>query len=161
MSTRRKLHFPGVFAVILSILFATGLQAQFSAPTGTAVIPSDHLVQPDQLNHELQIHPHAALILQVGSRILFEEAHISGAEYAGPASRPEGLELLRAHVANLLRSREIVIYCGCCPWNRCPNLGPAWNLLQQMGFSHVRVLYLADNFGADWVAKGFRVEQSH
>ena len=135
--------------------------AQFSNPAGAGAIPTERLVQSQQLNHELQIDPHKALILQVGSRVLFEQAHIPGAEYAGPTSRPEGLELLRKRVANLPRDREIVIYCGCCPWNRCPNLGPAWSLLESMGFTHVRALYIADNFGADWVAKGFRAEQSH
>jgi hypothetical protein len=29
-----------------------------------------------------------------------------------------------------------------------------------MGFTQVRALYLADNFGADWVAKGYRVDKS-
>ncbi len=24
-------------------------------------------------------------------------------------------------------------YCGCCPWNRCPNVGPAYSLLVQHG----------------------------
>jgi hypothetical protein len=161
MDARRKPYFHGIFVGIVSILITTGLHAQSSNPMSTAVIPSDHLVQPEQLNHELQIHPQGVLILQVGSRVLFEEAHIPGAEYAGPASQSEGREILRKRVAKLPRNRGIVIYCGCCPWNRCPNLGPAWNLLAQMGFTHVRALYLANNFGADWVAKGFRAEQSH
>jgi hypothetical protein len=28
-----------------------------------------------------------------------------------------------------------------------------------MGFTNVEVLYLADNFGADWVSKGYPVEK--
>jgi hypothetical protein len=28
-----------------------------------------------------------------------------------------------------------------------------------MGFTNVKALYLADNFGADWAAKGYPVEQ--
>jgi hypothetical protein len=28
-----------------------------------------------------------------------------------------------------------------------------------MGFTRVKVLYLANNFGADWVSKGYAVEQ--
>ena len=55
----------------------------------------------------------------------------------------------------------IVLYCGCCPWGRCPNVGPAYKLLLDMGFTRVKVLYLADNFGADWVNKGFPVESGH
>ena len=26
-----------------------------------------------------------------------------------------------------------------------------------MGFTHLKVLYIADNFGANWVAKGYPV----
>jgi hypothetical protein len=161
MNAGSKQYFSGIVFGGLAVFLAAGLHAQFSMPTGTAAIPNDHLVQAEQLNQELQAHPHVVLILQVGSRVLFEQAHIPGSEYAGPGSRPEGLETLRTRVTKLPRNQAIVIYCGCCPWNRCPNLGPAWNLLAEMGFTHVRALYLADNFGADWVAKGFRAEKSH
>lgn len=145
----------------LALVIDAGLQAQSPQHISASTIPADHLIQPEQFNQELQVNPQKALILQVGSRVLFEEAHIPGAEYAGPASTPAGLDVLRARVTSLPRTQEIVIYCGCCPWNRCPNMGAAWNLLQQMGFTHVRALYIADNFGADWVAKGFRAEASH
>jgi hypothetical protein len=30
-----------------------------------------------------------------------------------------------------------------------------------MGFANVKVLYLADNLGTDWVAKGYPVERTH
>jgi hypothetical protein len=30
-----------------------------------------------------------------------------------------------------------------------------------MGFTNVKVLYLADNFGADWVDRGYPVERGH
>jgi len=29
--------------------------------------------------------------------------------------------------------------------------------LHAMGFTHVKVLYIANNFGADWVDKGYPV----
>jgi hypothetical protein len=128
-------------------------------PASASVIPQSALLQPEQLNRELQQHS-PLLILQVGSKVLFQEAHIPGAAYAGPASRPDGLAALRARVEPLPRSQPIVIYCGCCPWDRCPNIGTAWRLLHRMGFTHVRALYLANNFGANWVALGYRVESS-
>lgn len=142
------------------LLLAAGLKAQSPHRISATEIPADHLIQPGQFHQELQANPCSALILQVGSRVLFEQAHIPGAEYAGPAPTPAGLDALRARVTSLPRSQEIVIYCGCCPWDRCPNMGAAWNLLHEMGFTHVRALYIADNFGADWVAKGFRAEAS-
>ncbi len=97
------------------------------------------------------------LILQVGSRMMFDQAHIPGAEYAGAGSQAEGIALLRGRVSSLPRTTFIVLYCGCCPWNRCPNVGPAYSLLHEMRFTRVKVLYLAQNFGDDWVSKGFPV----
>jgi hypothetical protein len=61
-------------------------------------------------------------------------------------------------VAPLPRKSFIVLYCGCCPWVRCPNVGPAFKLLRYLGFNNVKVLYLADNLGTDWVDKGYPVE---
>ena len=121
-------------------------------------VPESAQVQPEALHRELQATPHAALILQVGSRVLFDEDHIPGAEYAGPAARREGLAKLRARVEGLPRTSAIVLYCGCCPWEKCPNIAPAWGLLHGMGFTRVRVLSIANNFGADWVARGYGAE---
>jgi len=129
------------------------------SPASALSIPQSQLIQPDELNKLL--HAQGAerpLILQVGSHVLFAEAHIQGAEYAGPGSQDAGLQQLQARVGPLPRKTFIVIYCGCCPWNRCPNVGPAYKVLTEMGFNHVKVLYLADNFGADWADKGFPVE---
>ena len=64
-------------------------------------------------------------------------------------------------VVSVSKKKTIVLYCGCCPWNRCPNLGPAFKHLQELGFTNVKVLYLADNLGTDWVAKGYPVERTH
>jgi Fe-S oxidoreductase len=62
-------------------------------------------------------------------------------------------------VSALSRKKLIVLYCGCCPWNRCPNVGTAFAKMLEMGFTNVKVLYLADNFGTNWVEKGFPVEK--
>ena len=142
------------FCLALAPAFAVA-QQHVSAFT----IPNAQLIQPDELNrilHERNVQ--RPLILQVGSRMMFAQAHIPGSEYAGPGSQPDGLQQLRTRVASLPRSSSIVLYCGCCPWNRCPNVGPAYNTLHDMGFTRVKVLYLADNFGADWAAKGYPVE---
>lgn len=145
--------------VLAAVLAAAVAPAQSSQVIHADRIPVDDLIQPAALHRELRAHRHL-LVLQVGSRMLFDEAHIPGAEYAGPASRPEGLAKLRQRVAGLPRGRAIVIYCGCCPWSHCPNIAPAWQLLHRMGFTHVKALYLADNFGADWVSQGYGEEIS-
>jgi hypothetical protein len=59
-----------------------------------------------------------------------------------------GLLNLKKHVDGLARDRLVVIYCGCCPWEKCPNIAAAYKQLTEMGFTQVKVLYLASNFGA-------------
>ncbi len=146
---------------ILPMVLLAALPGLPAMGQSTMTIPRDALVQPAVLHEELQANPHAALILQVGSRMMFDQDHIPSAEYVGQGSRLEGLEALRARVKGLPRTKAIVLYCGCCPWDRCPNVAPAWALLHQMGFTHLRVLYLASNFGADWMARGYGVQPSH
>jgi hypothetical protein len=62
-------------------------------------------------------------------------------------------------VAKEPRDREIVIYCGCCPWEKCPNIRPAFAALQEMGFTHVKALYVPDNLAKDWIGKGFPTDK--
>jgi thiosulfate/3-mercaptopyruvate sulfurtransferase len=122
-------------------------------------IPPDRLIQPAELAGMLPAAGQKPLILQVGSHVLFAEAHIPGAEYAGPGGQEGGLQALRDRVRNVSRDQFIVIYCGCCPWVKCPNIKPAYRELQSLGFTGVKVLYIANNFGADWVAKGYPVQK--
>jgi thiosulfate/3-mercaptopyruvate sulfurtransferase len=152
-----------ILGVVCCLAGAVCVQGQWAQPTGSAAsIPASALIQPPELNRTLlEKNVARPLILQVGSRMMFDEAHIPGAEYAGPGSEETGLSLLRRRVARLGRSSPIVIYCGCCPWSRCPNIEPAYTTLRHMGFTHVRALYLADNFGTDWANKGYPVDRSH
>lgn len=97
-------------------------------------------------------------VFQVGFAYQYRADHIPAAIYAGPASRPAGLDLLKAEAAKLPKDREIVIYCGCCPWDKCPNIKPAIELLQSLGFTRVRAMHIANNFKSDWVDRNYPVE---
>ena len=151
--------------MVLALAGLGGLHspAQFADParaavTSAASIPQGSLIQAEELNTVLAGRGGKPLVLQVGSRVMYGEAHIRGAQYAGPGSTAEGLQLLESKVAGRPKTTPIVIYCGCCPWNRCPNVGPAFHRLRELGFTSVKVLYIANNFGADWVQKGYSVE---
>jgi rhodanese-related sulfurtransferase len=121
-------------------------------------LASSQLINPEELVKVLKANSgEKPLMLQVGSRVLFEQAHIPGSEYVGPASNEAGLQTLRHRLDSLPRSRSIVLYCGCCPWSHCPNVKPAADAVRAMGFTNVKVLYIANNFGADWVDKGYPV----
>lgn len=136
------------------------MQAQQAATKPLALadttVPSPALMQPAELVRMLH-SSEKPLILQVGSHVLYAEAHIPDSEYVGAAGTSVGLQALRERVSSLRKGRFIIIYCGCCPWEHCPNIRPAYEQLRTLGFTQVRVLYLADNFGADWVNKGYPI----
>ena len=121
-------------------------------------LPSSQLIKPEELVKILQSSKgEKPLMIQVGSHVLYQQAHIPGSEYIGPASSESGLQQMRKRVEPLPRNKFIVIYCGCCPWSHCPNVKPADDALRAMGFTNVRVLHVANNFGTDWVDKGYPV----
>jgi rhodanese-related sulfurtransferase len=144
IATTRK-----VMIMLVGLLISSYVFAQASA------IPASRLINPEDLVKLLQTGKDKPLILQVGSHTLFGQAHIAGSEYAGAASTEAGLKQLRERVQSLPRNKFIVLYCGCCPWSHCPNVKPADDALSTMGFTNVKVLYIADNFGANWVDKGY------
>ena len=124
----------------------------------TAAAAEPPLIQPAELVGILKAASGPRpLVIQVGFRILYLQAHIPGSEYIGPASSPEGIGMLRKRVEALPRTQPIVLYCGCCPWVNCPTVHPAYDALRAMGFTSVKVLYIASNFGDDWVKKGYPV----
>ncbi|HYL95125.1 MAG TPA: rhodanese-like domain-containing protein [Terriglobales bacterium] len=138
----------------LAFLLALAL----SAPLYAADAPQ--LIQPAELNKVLQgPAKQRPLVIQVGFRTMYEQAHVPGSEYVGAASSAEGAKELHQRVEGLPRSSFIVLYCGCCPWSHCPNVQPAYKELRSMGFRNVKVLYIESNFGADWVDKGYPVSK--
>lgn len=123
-----------------------------------SLIPSTRLINPEDLVKTLQSSKaEKPLMIQVGSHVLYSQAHIPGSEYIGPASSDAAVQQLRKRVESLPRNKFILIYCGCCPWGHCPNVKPADDALHAMGFTNIKVLYIANNFGADWVDKGYPV----
>jgi thiosulfate/3-mercaptopyruvate sulfurtransferase len=98
------------------------------------------------------------VILSVAFPVLYRSKHIPHAIDAGPGSKPEGIELVKKAVANLSKDTDIVLYCGCCPMVKCPNIRPAYRTLKELGFTHIRVLNIATNMHADWYSKDYPSE---
>jgi thiosulfate/3-mercaptopyruvate sulfurtransferase len=143
-------------------LFATA-RAQNRAAQHPAQTPADpwtpaQTVQPQDLLKELA-GAHRPVVVCVGFRPLFDGAHVPGAIFHGSASTSEGLDDLKRWAQEIPRGANIVIYCGCCPMAHCPNIRPAFEALRDMGFTHLRVLILPNDFATDWVARGYPVEK--
>ena len=119
--------------------------------------PPRDLLQPSALAQALGAGK-SPVILSIGFPVLYRSRHILHAIDAGPASSPAGLEALKKSTAALPKNTDIVIYCGCCPMNKCPNIRPAYQALKALGFTNVRVLSLPASMHADWYAKGYPAE---
>jgi rhodanese-related sulfurtransferase len=92
----------------------------------------------------------APLIFSVGPSGL-----ILGAIEIGEAQDESNLLQLKSAVQDLPKDKDIVIYCGCCPFEDCPNIRPAFKLLKEMGFTNMKLLDLTNNLKTDWIDKGY------
>jgi thiosulfate/3-mercaptopyruvate sulfurtransferase len=152
-------------SLLLIVAGATGAARSLLAAAADA--PSDpwtaaQTVQPADLAKELADANAAGkpTVICVAPHVLYEGGHIPGALFHGPGSSPQGIDDLKKWAQPLPRSANIVIYCGCCPLDHCPNLRPAFVALRDMGFTHLRALIISTNFYTDWVKPGYAYEKS-
>ena len=143
-----------IVLTVAALVVIAATAAAYQAST----IEESHRIGPEELVKILQAsNAEKPLLLHVGFHVLYLQAHIPGSEYFGPGSDPHAIARLRKRVESLPRNKFIVIYCGCCPWNHCPNIKPAHDALIAMGFTNVKALYLADNIATNWRDKGYPV----
>jgi thiosulfate/3-mercaptopyruvate sulfurtransferase len=148
--------------IVLNAHSVPGKQSAHSeiAPPATAPWTDAQTVTPAKLAKEIANSTGAnrPAIVCSGFRVLYKGAHAPGAVYHGPASKPDGLDNLKKWAQEIPRSANLVVYCGCCPFNVCPNIRPAFEALRSMGFQRLRVLVLPNSFARDWVAHGYPLE---
>jgi thiosulfate/3-mercaptopyruvate sulfurtransferase len=153
------------FSLLLVAVFAAMTTHSIFAAAGDA--PADprtaaQTVKPAAFAKELAESKPAdkPTVVCVAPHALYLGGHLPGALYHGPGSTPEGIADLKKWAQPVPRSTNIVIYCGCCPMEHCPNLRPAFVALRDMGFTHVRALLIPTNFYTDWVKPGYPYEKS-
>jgi len=121
---------------------------------------SAQVVEPPDLVREIAAGgANKPVVVCVGMRTYFKNAHVPGAVLHGPAMSQAGLDDLKNWADGLPRSANLVVYCGCCPLSGCPNLRPGFVALRDMGFKRLRVLPVPNSFATDWVEKGYPVEK--
>jgi len=98
-------------------------------------------------------------VVCVGFHTLFAGGHVPGALFHGSAVTEQGLSDLKKWAGTLPHATDLVVYCGCCPFDTCPNTRPAFAALNAMGFKKLRVLVLPANFATDWAGNGYPVEK--
>jgi hypothetical protein len=146
----RKNFLPVVFAFLLF-----GFQqckAQQPKPENWTI---EQLIEPADLAKTLETNENIPLIYCVGPGVV-----IPHSINIGMTEHKENVEKLKDSLTNVPRDANIVIYCGCCPFNHCPNVRPAIALLKEMKFTNYHLLNLPHNIKTDWIAKGYpKVEQ--
>jgi thiosulfate/3-mercaptopyruvate sulfurtransferase len=154
-----------------SLLIPT-LGAIFLIAGPASILPTSHAqnsvdpwsaaqtIQPNDLLKELVDTKTPVTVLYVGFKRLYTAGHIKGAQFHGSGGSADGLMQVKSWAATLPRSTNLVIYCGCCPLERCPNLRPAFTALREMGFTKLRALILPNSFAQDWADKGLPYEKS-
>jgi hypothetical protein len=85
---------------------------------------------------------------------------IKGAKHIGAVSNADNMKTLKSNVSALPKNTAIVIYCGCCPFTKCPNIRPAFLELKKLGFTNVKLLNLPVNLKTNWVSHGYPLSGS-
>lgn len=162
-----KSAFTAARTLVLRLVLLTAVVAAFALVQAKTMampaapaddIPAASQIQPEDLAQAMKATDAGKpLVLYVGPKLFYAQSHIAGAEFIGPAGKPEGVTSLRNRMATVKKDKPVVIYCGCCPWDRCPNIRPAFAELTKAGFTNVRVLYIKTGFGVDWKDKGLPV----
>jgi rhodanese-related sulfurtransferase len=149
-----------VTGFVLLLVGLLGFAIQRPQPNPTGQWKRSEMIEPQQLIVKVRdTGPSRPVIVFTGFMSLYRAGHIPGAVFAGPASTEPGLETLKRAVEKVSKNREIILYCGCCPWEACPNVRPAIDLLHQLGFKQVKALVISSNLEADWTAKGYPLEK--
>jgi len=84
---------------------------------------------------------------------------IKGSKEIGASEEKKGIENLKKELSQLPKDADLVIYCGCCPFKDCPNIRPAFKLLNEMKFTNHKLLNLSNNLKVDWIDKGYPMEK--
>lgn len=138
--------------LFIGIFFIAGCHAQ---QKNNNPWKASQLIEPADLAAALKLpKDRQPLVIDIGPAGV-----IRGAVEVGPAEDAGNLARLKSVLKNVPKDKEIVIYCGCCPFSKCPNVRPAFQTLLDMGFNNPRLLNLSQNLKADWIDKGFPLEK--
>ncbi|GGF39080.1 rhodanese-like domain-containing protein [Echinicola rosea] len=114
---------------------------------------AEQMVSPYDLNKKMKSDSvNVPILLSVGP-----EAVIKGSVDIGPGQDETHIDKLISQVEKLDKDEEIIIYCGCCPLQKCPNVRPAFKALNDLDFTNHKLLAILNNIKTDWIDKGYPV----
>lgn len=110
------------------------------------------LVDPADLANAISTKKDVPVIISVGPG-----ATIPHSVDVGMINNPECLQKLMTQLKTIDKDKKVVIYCGCCPYEHCPNVRPAIDALKEMKFTNYYWINLPHNIKRDWIDKGYPV----
>lgn len=115
----------------------------------------DQLIKPEVLVQNLLDgdNTNNPVIINIGP-----SGSIKGAIEVGSVDNSKKLKLFKDKIKAYPKDTYIVVYCGCCPFEHCPNIRPSFNLLNQKGFKNHKLLDLPENLKVDWIDKGYPMD---
>jgi hypothetical protein len=139
-------------AKIVLLLFALVYMSISGQAQNSVNWTSQQLMEPATLAETIRANKDLPVIISVGPA-----ATIPNSIDIGMVNEKEGLNKLKAKLKSVPKDKKIVIYCGCCPFEHCPNVRPAIDALKQMKFTNYSLLNLPQNIKKDWIDKGYPV----
>lgn len=144
----------GLICLLFLMLICAGLKAQTSAVSASAMQGpwlKSQLIEPAELAAMIRSGKlNGYKIFNIGA-----VEDIKDAMHIGAASKEVNLENFRKALGELPKSSKIIIYCGCCPFTKCPNVGPAYETARKLGFVNIKILDLPVNLKTNWISKGY------
>ncbi|MCO6460568.1 MAG: hypothetical protein J5I59_04135 [Saprospiraceae bacterium] len=136
-----------ILAVVMTFLFVTNsVTAQKAEPwTPKQLMSTEDLAKKIENKQTDNL-----VIISIGP-----DEVIPGTIFIGPANNKDNLKKLKSKLKGISKDKEVVIYCGCCPFDRCPNVRPAFTALKEMGFKNARLLDIPHNIKVDWLDKDY------
>ena len=139
-----------VSKLLLFFIFFIGQKAMAQNPVNWT---PDQLMNPSELSTILKDNKKIPVIFSVGPG-----AVIPHSKDIGMIKEAENMKSFKEALEKLPKDTQVVIYCGCCPYEHCPNVRPAIQLLKDLKFTNFKLLDLPHNIKIDWMNKGYPVQ---
>jgi thiosulfate/3-mercaptopyruvate sulfurtransferase len=131
------------------VLLGIAAQAQAKEEPWTASQLMSTKTLADLINDPKADKP---LIINIGP-----QAVIKGSVDVGPGKEKDNIKKLEKMLSKEDKNREVVLYCGCCPFDKCPNIRPAFSLIKEKGFARAKLLDVPKNIKTNWIDQGYPV----
>ena len=142
----KKIYFPIVLLIIVSCIQNENNKTH--EPWSIS-----QLLEPKLLYLSIESEKDLPKIISIGPGIVIEKSI-----GVGECRYNENIEKLKSLVSSYSKDDQIVLYCGCSPFKNCPNIRPAFTLLNELGFKNHKLLNIQNNIKADWIDMGYQTE---